>query len=70
MIDTSQKDSDMVSSAFSISLYFAPFLIAKYRDFPSPFKILFWNTLLGWTIIGWLILFIYVCFGNPEKARS
>ncbi|MDD6309086.1 MAG: superinfection immunity protein [Clostridia bacterium] len=45
-----------VSLAFPI--YFLPAYIAAKRQHPDRKKLLLWNLLTGWTLVGWIAVFI------------
>jgi hypothetical protein len=45
-------------------LYFLPTIIALSRGHLSALAIFLLNLFLGWTVIGWLIAFIWSCTGN------
>ena len=54
----------------AIALYFMPTIVAGYRQHSSFFLILVLNILLGWTMLGWLLLLIWASFGDPHSAWS
>ena len=54
----------------AIALYFMPTIVAGYRQQYSFFLILVLNILLGWTMLGWLLLLIWASFGDPHSAWS
>jgi Superinfection immunity protein len=45
-------------------LYFLPTVIALSRGHLSALAIFLLNLFLGWTVLGWLIAFIWSCTGN------
>lgn len=42
-----------------VILYMLPTLIAYARDIPQRGKITVFNIILGWTLIGWIIAFLW-----------
>jgi hypothetical protein len=48
---------------FLFILYIVPFLVAAARGHQSPAGVLVANLLIGWTIVGWLGLLIWVSIG-------
>lgn len=48
-------------------VYFMPWYIAVLREHPRRFMIGLLNLLLGWTLIGWLIAFLWA--GSKINAR-
>lgn len=41
------------------SLYLLPFSVAVWNNHPRATQILLWNILVGWTIIGWIIVLVW-----------
>ena len=54
----------------AIALYFMPTIISGYRHHSSLFAIVLLNVIIGWTMLGWLILLIWVCFGDQHTSWS
>lgn len=54
----------------AIALYFLPTIIAGYRQHSSLFVIALLNIFFGWTMLGWLILVIWACFGDQHTSWS
>lgn len=51
-----------------ISIYFLPVLIVLYREMPKHWLIIVTlNILIGWTLIGWLVLVIWAAL---DEERS
>jgi hypothetical protein len=48
----------------AVLIYFLPTIVALSRGHLSALAIFFLNLLLGWTLIGWLIAFVWSCTGN------
>ncbi len=44
-----------------VLLHFLPTVIALARGHHNTFAIFLTNLLLGWTLIGWLVAFIWSC---------
>lgn len=54
-------------------VYFLPAYIAGKREHPERRKILLWNLLLGWTVIGWMVTMILAARGSgivPTDAQE
>ena len=48
-------------------IYFIPALVAIYRHHRNRVAISVTNLLLGWTLIGWVVAFIWACTANVES---
>ena len=55
--------------AGALALYFMPALIGIKRGISSCGALLFVNLLFGWTLIGWLLCFIWAATG-ATKAQD
>lgn len=55
-----------------IVLYFAPtcYAIARTLDGTTILFVVLVNLLVGWTIIGWLLCFIWVAVAKPIRDRT
>jgi hypothetical protein len=53
-----------------IALYLAPTALAIYRDCKSVLWIAALNTLLGWTLFGWVIALGWAASGEERPAHS
>ena len=51
-------------------LYFMPALIAAGRLHHNTLAILATNLLAGWTIIGWIVAFIWACTATPSVSAQ
>lgn len=56
----------MFSLLFGFALYFLPSIIAAHRGHPSRTSILIFNTLLGWTFIGWIVALVWSLRSCPS----
>jgi hypothetical protein len=54
----------------AIALYFMPTIVAGYRHHSSLFLIVVLNILFGWTMLGWLLLLVWACFGDQYSTWS
>ena len=52
----------------AVALYFMPTIVAGYRQHNSVFLILMLNIFIGWTMLGWLLLLIWACFGDQHTS--
>jgi len=48
-------------------IYMLPTLIAFGREHPRRHDITVANILLGWTLIGWIVIFLYASLGRVEE---
>lgn len=58
-----------VCGILALSLYFLPSIVARLRHHQSIAAIFVTNLLLGWTVIGWLILLFY-SFSTPGSKGN
>lgn len=49
-------------------MYFAPSLIAFARDKSNKVAILALNTLLGWSLIGWVVSLVWALSAEPQRV--
>lgn len=54
----------------AVALYFMPTIVAGYRHHNSLFLIVVLNILFGWTMLGWLLLLVWACFGDQHSSWS
>jgi hypothetical protein len=47
-----------------------PAMIASARDHLHRGAVTLLNILFGWTLIGWLVLFLWAALGTPEPAEA
>jgi hypothetical protein len=57
----------MVHLAILIVLYFLPAIIGRNKHNATGIFLL--NFFLGWTVIGWVIAFIWACAAQPYCVR-
>ncbi len=53
-----------------VLLYFLPFAIANHRGRDSQGTIFLLNLLLGWTVLGWLVVLILAWTGENRDQRQ
>ena len=46
---------------FPLTLYFLPTIVGAAREHHNRWAIFWLNLFLGWTILGWIIAFIWAC---------
>ena len=51
-------------------LHFLPTIIAMLRGHHNAFAIFLTNLLLGWTVIGWIIAFIWSFTASERRVRQ
>jgi len=49
-----------------VAIYMLPTLLAYGRDHPRRSTITLVNILFGWTLVGWLVVFIWALMGESE----
>ena len=54
----------------AVALYFMPTFIAGYRHHNSFVLIVLLNVLFGWTMLGWVLLLVWSCLGDPYTSWS
>ena len=52
----------------AVAFYFMPTIVAGYRHHSSVFLILVLNIFISWTLLGWLLLLIWACFGDQHTT--
>lgn len=50
-----------------LAIYFLPTIVASNRGHQSSGAIFFLNLLLGWTLLGWVVAFVW-SFTNPTQV--
>lgn len=53
-----------------VLLHFLPTLIALLRGHHNGFAIFLTNLLLGWTLIGWIVAFIWSFTASERRVRA
>ncbi|HZT89536.1 MAG TPA: superinfection immunity protein [Stellaceae bacterium] len=53
-----------------IALYMLPTVVAAARDHPRRRAIGLLNILLGWTLIGWIALFLWAALAAPQVVEA
>ncbi len=59
--------STLIVLAVFLPVYFLPWLIALGRKAKSSVGIFFLNLILGWTVVVWVVCFIWACV---DKTRT
>ena len=54
----------------TVVVYFTPALIAAGRLHHNTLAIFATNLLAGWTIIGWIVAFIWACTATPPSVSA
>lgn len=57
----------LLTSLFALPAYFLPLIIALIRKVPAV-GIAAMNILLGWTVIGWLVVLLMACRYAPRPV--
>lgn len=67
-------DGSMMSAiaivVIGFAAYFAPAIIASVRGRDGTAMIAFLNLLLGWTVIGWVVLLVIAFTGRTQRDRD
>jgi hypothetical protein len=58
---------ELVGAALLALLYFLPWANALLRGHLSTTAIFFFNLLLGWTFLGWVIALVWSFSANTER---
>jgi len=45
----------------ALAIYFLPWIIARNREHTNEAAIFFLNLFLGWSLIGWVVAFVWAC---------
>ena len=53
-----------------VLIYMLPSLIAYSREHPRRQDILVLNILLGWTLIGWILIFLWASLAQVENQPT
>ena len=53
---------------FGLLFYLVPFMVAAARGHPGAAMIMALNIVLGWTVIGWVLLLIYAMSDNTSES--
>ena len=56
----------LIALAIIVCLYFFPTIMASLRQHNNVEAIGALNFLLGWTMLGWIIAFIWACTDNVD----
>ena len=51
----------------AVLLYFLPTVVALSRGHLSALAIFFLDLFLGWTLIGWIAVFLWAALGRVEE---
>lgn len=57
----------LIIFAMVMAIYFLPTIVASNRGHESAGAIFFLNLLLGWTMLGWVVAFVWA-FTNPTQV--
>lgn len=50
-------------------IYFLPTIIAKNRAMDGVAALFFVNLLLGWTLIGWVVVLLWAALGQTQAQK-
>ena len=53
-----------------LAVYFLPTLIAYNRKHKSRAGVALLNLLFGWTLLGWIVCFVWACAGEPAPGDT
>jgi hypothetical protein len=62
--------TSVILLALIVFLYLLPSLLAFARDHPSQRAITVLNVLFGWTLIGWILLFLWATLGQAGPVEA
>lgn len=52
---------------FALLAYFAPFLVAYFRNHKAKLAIFMANLFLGWILLPWVFILIWACNSNVNE---
>lgn len=58
---------ELIAILILLAIYFLPTIVALNRGHRSAGAIFFLNLLLGWTLLGWVVSFVW-SFTNPAQV--
>ncbi len=64
-----QNTIDVILLMLIVTLYLLPSLIAFARDNPRRNRVVFINLLFGWTLVAWIVLFLWALL-TPATAEE
>ena len=59
----------MVTLLVIVALYMLPTVIAYARDIPQRRAITVVNIVLGWTLIGWIVVFLWARMAQTQEEE-
>ena len=51
-------------------LYFSPFIVAHLKEHERVASVFFANLIVGWTVIGWIVVWIWMLRTLPKATES
>ncbi len=64
------EESISILIATGVLVYFLPFYIAWFRRHHNKAGVFLINLLFGWTVIGWLGIFIYATLSSTSSKND
>jgi len=61
--------TSVILLALIVALYMLPSLIAFSRDHPHRRVLMLLNILLGWTLIGWIMIFVWAVAADADATE-
>jgi threonine/homoserine/homoserine lactone efflux protein len=58
----------LLNLAVLVAIYMIPALVARKRGHENTLAITALNILAGWTLVGWVVAFVWACTG-PNRRR-
>jgi hypothetical protein len=55
--------------AIIVLIYLLPTLVAFSREHPQRGWILILNLIFGWTLLGWILIFLWAALGRSEADQ-
>jgi|SRR5262249_887679 len=57
----------IIALFFMLFIYFLPWLVAQHRGKADGLAgIFFVNLIVGWTVVGWVLCFVWACTGRTR----
>ena len=60
----------LIFALFALSIYFVPTIIAFFNNSKNALGVFVINLMFGWTVLFWVVAFIWACASGREKPES
>jgi hypothetical protein len=59
----------VIQLLLAVIIYMLPTMIAYARDIPARHNIMLANIILGWTVIGWFVAFLWAMMAETQAEE-